>query len=156
MATAEILLLESVYGLGEEGDSTKVRSGYARNFLFPQKKAIPVSRANKKYIEALQKRRLERELKEQDNAEALKSKIEALSIAIRVKTGDGGKMFGSVTAANLLERLKEEGIDIDKKKITLYTPVKDLGQHKTKIKLHPKVTVELSFDVVSENPITEQ
>lgn len=155
MATADVLLVKPVEGLGNEGDEVKVRAGFARNFLLPQKIAIPVTRANKRQIEALQKARALREQKEVDVAKELAAKIEALHIAIAVKTGEGGRMFGAVTAADLFEKVVEAGIEVDKKKVLLYTPIKELGQHSTTVKLHPEVSVELTFDVVSENPIVE-
>jgi large subunit ribosomal protein L9 len=155
MATADVLLVKPVEGLGNEGDEIKVRAGYARNYLLPQKIAIPVTRANKRQIEALQKARALREQRELEGAQALAAKIEALHIAIAVKTGEGGRMFGAVTAADLLEKVVEAGIEVDKKKVHLYTPIKELGQHSTTVKLHPEVSVELTFDVVSENPIVE-
>ncbi|MGE9293240.1 MAG: 50S ribosomal protein L9 [Puniceicoccales bacterium] len=155
MATTDILLLEPVAGLGGEGDQVNVKAGYARNFLLPRKLALPVNRANQKYIDALQKRRAEREAQELGNAQELAAKIEKVSIAIAVKTGEGGKMFGSVTAQDLIDRFKEDGVELDRKQLNLYSPVKALGKHTTKVKLHPEVTVEFEWEVVSENPIEE-
>lgn len=153
MATTDILLLEPIEGLGSEGDQVTVKAGYARNHLLPRKRALPVNRGNQKYIESLQKRRAEREANELVGAQELGKKIESTNIAIAVKTGEGGKMYGAVTAQDLLDRLKEEGIELDKKKVNLYTPVKTLGKHTTKVKLHPEVSVEFEWEVVSENPI---
>lgn len=153
MAHSEILLLKPVENLGGEGDQVRVRAGYARNFLLPRKLAIPVTEANRKQIEALRKARATREAKELDGAKALASRIEATRIAIAVKTGEGGKMFGAVTAADIHAKLIEAGVEIDRRKIHIYNPIKTLGQHTTKIRLHPDVQVELTFDVVSENPI---
>ncbi len=155
MATTDILLLEPVTGLGGEGDQVTVKAGYARNFLLPRKVALPVNRANQKYIDALQKRRAEREAKELGNAQELAAKIEKVGIAIAVKTGEGGKMFGSVTSQDLIDRLKEDGIELERKQLNLYTPVKSLGKHTTKVKLHPEISVEFEWEVVSENPIEE-
>ncbi len=153
MAHSEILLLKPVEGLGSEGDQVKVRAGYARNFLLPRKIAAPLTVANRKQVEALKKRRSERESQELQGAQELGKKLEKTSIAFAVKTGEGGKMFGAVTSSDLYDRLVQSGIQIDKKKIHLHTPVKTLGKHEVKIRLHEDVTVEISFDVVSENPI---
>lgn len=147
------MLLEPVENLGGEGETVKVKPGYARNFLLPRKLALPVNRANRKYVEALSARREAREKQEREYAEGLLAKLETLSIAFAVKTGEGGKMFGSVTANDLVERLKEEGVELEKKQLNLYTPVKTLGKHTTKIKLHNDVSFELEWEVVSENPI---
>lgn len=153
MAYSEVLLLKPVDGLGAEGDQVKVRAGYARNFLLPRSIAAPLTKANRKQVEALKRRRGERELKEVENAQELAKKLEKTSIAFAVKTGEGGKMFGAITSNDLYDKLVQSGIEIDKKRIHLFTPVKTLGKHEVKIKLHADVSVDLSFDVVSENPI---
>ena len=153
MAHSEVLLLKPVEGLGAEGDQVKVRAGYARNFLLPRKVAAPLTVANRKQVEALKKRRSERESQELQGAQERAKKLEKTSIAFAVKTGEGGKMFGAITSTDLHERLVQSGVEIDKKKIHLHTPVKTLGKHEVKIRLHADVSVDLSFDVVSENPI---
>ncbi|MEM9161084.1 MAG: 50S ribosomal protein L9 [Verrucomicrobiota bacterium] len=155
MANSEILLIEPVEGLGAEGDQVKVKAGFARNYLLPQKKAVPVTRANRKQIEALKERRVAREAKNLEDAKAQAAAIGKTHFAIAVKTGDSGKMFGAVTAANVHEKLVESGIELDKKKVSLESPIKELGQHSVKIKVHAEVEAELKFDVVSENPIVE-
>ncbi len=153
MAHSEVLLVKPVEGLGGEGDQVKVRAGYARNFLLPRNLAVPVTTANRKQVEALKKRRGEREAQELNGAQELARKLEKTSLAFAVTTGEGGKLFGSVTSADLHEKLVAAGFTIDRKRIQLHTPVKTLGKHAVNLKLHPDVTVELSFDVVSENPI---
>jgi large subunit ribosomal protein L9 len=153
MAHSEVLLVKPVEGLGGEGDQVKVRAGYARNFLLPRGVAVPVTEANGKQIEALKRRRGEREAQELNGAQELARKLEKTSLAFAVTTGEGGKMFGSVTAADLHDKLAAAGVTIDRKRIHLHTPVKTLGKHTVKVKLHSDVSVELSFDVVSENPI---
>jgi large subunit ribosomal protein L9 len=153
MAYSEVLLVKPVDGLGGEGDQVKVRAGYARNFLLPRSIAVPLTTANRKQVEALKKRRAVREAEELTGAQALAKKLEKVSLAFAVKTGEGGKMFGAITAADIHDKIIAAGVELDKKRIHLHTPVKTLGQHTVKVKLHAEVTVELSFDVVSENPI---
>lgn len=153
MATTEVLLVKPVEGLGGEGDQVKVRAGYARNFLLPRKIAVPLNASNKKHVDALKKRRAEREQNEVNLAQELAKKLEKTSLAFAVKTGEGGKMFGAITAQDVHDKLAAAGVEIDKKKIHLFTPVKTLGKHAVKIKLHADVSLELPFDVVSENPI---
>lgn len=154
MAQTEVLLLEKISNLGNEGDLVKVKSGFARNFLFPQRKAILKNRSNKKYIEALLKKRTAREAKELEDCQLLAGQIQAVSLAFPVKTASGGKkIYGSVTANHIIERLEQEGIKINKKQLLLMSPAKTLGEHSATIKLHPEVSFELSFEVVSENPI---
>lgn len=156
MATTELLLLTPIEDLGNEGDQVNVKAGYARNYLLPRKLAVPVTRANRKQVEVLQKRRDERLRKELEAATAIKEKIEKVSVAIAVKTGPGGKVFGAVTAQNLIERLADEGIALDKKQVSLYTPAKSLGKHTTRIRLHEDISVDFEFEIVSENPIEEE
>jgi large subunit ribosomal protein L9 len=153
MAHNEILLLKPVDGLGGEGDQVKVRAGYARNFLFPGKAAVPLTKANRKQVEALKKRRAEREAQELSGAQVLAAKLEKTGLAFAVKTGEGGRMFGAITSADLHEKLAAAGFELDRRRIHLHTPVKTLGKHTVKVKLHADVTVEIAFDVVSENPI---
>ena len=153
MATTEVLLVKPVEGLGGEGDQVKVRAGYARNFLLPRQVAVPLNAANRKHVDARKKRRAEREQSELSGAQELAKKLEKTSLAFAVKTGEGGKMFGAITANDIHEKLTAAGITLDKKKIHLHTPVKTIGQHTVKVKLHADVSVELTFDVVSENPI---
>ncbi len=153
MAYNEVLLVKPVDGLGGEGDQVKVRAGYARNYLLPRSIAVPVTTANRKQVEALKKRRGEREAHELNGAQELAKKLEKTGLAFAVKTGEGGKMFGAITATDIHDKLVAAGIDVEKRRIHLHTPVKTIGKHTVKVKLHSDVTVELNFDVVSENPI---
>jgi large subunit ribosomal protein L9 len=153
MAHSEILLLKPVDGLGAEGDQVKVRAGYARNFLLPRKIAAPLTTANRKQVEALKKSRAKREAAEVEGAQSLAKKLEKISIAFAVKTGEGGKMFGAITANDIHAKFVEAGLEIEKKRIHLFNPIKTLGKHEVKIKLHADITVDISFDIVSENPI---
>lgn len=153
MPINKVLLLTKIDGLGAEGEQVSVKPGYARNYLFPRKLAVPVTQANRRQLEALAKRREERESRELTEAKELAGRIEALTLGIAVKTGEGGKMFGAVTANDLLAKLHEAGIDLEKKRLQLPAPVKDLGPHEIPIKLHLEITATLKFEVVSENPI---
>ena len=115
MALSEVLLKKPVAGLGAEGDQVKVRAGYARNFLLPQGIAVPVTQANRKQIEALKKARAAREAKELDDAKAVAAKLEGVALSFAVKTGEGGKLFGSVSTADIAAKLAEQGIEIARK-----------------------------------------
>ena len=153
MANSEVLLVKPVEGLGGEGDQVKVRAGYARNYLLPRKIAVPLTGANRKQVDALKQRRAGREQSELTAAQELAKKLEKTSLAFAVKTGEGGKMFGAITANDIHDKLVAGGVELDKKKIHLFTPVKTLGKHTVKIKLHADVSIDVGFDVVSENPI---
>ncbi|MDR1498114.1 MAG: 50S ribosomal protein L9 [Puniceicoccales bacterium] len=157
MALSEVLLLKPVENLGAEGDQVKVRAGYARNFLLPQKIALPVDRINRKHIESLQKARATREAKEIAAAQGEAAKLAAVALVFAVKTGEGGKMFGAITTTEIAARLASDGIDLDRRKIHLpHGSVKGLGKHVAHIKLHHAITHDLEFEVVSENPIEEK
>ena len=156
MATSEVLLIQPVENLGAEGDQVKVKAGFARNFLLPHKYAVPLTRANRKQIEALKVRRAEREAKNLEDAKVQAAKISETHFAIAVKTGDSGKMFGAVTAIHVHEKLVEAGFEkIVRKQVLLSEPIKEIGQHSVTIKVFQDIEAELKFDVVSENPIVE-
>ena len=156
MAYTEVLLIKPVDGLGAEGEQVRVRAGYARNFLFLQGIALPVNRANTKYIEALKKARTVREARDLEVANALAAKLAAVKLTFAVKTGEGGKMFGAISTAEIAAKLAEHGIELERKRIHLgQGPVKLLGKHVSTIRLHSNVTVEQEFEVISENPIEE-
>ena len=156
MAHTEILLLEKVDNLGFEGDVVKVKPGYARNFLLPRSKAVPLNQANKKRLDALKIARAAREADELQNAHDVAAKISELSVAIAVKTGSGGKLFGSVTAQQIIEKVSEFGYSIDKRHFTNFSPLKQLGQNTVSLALFKDVIAELKVEVVSENPIEEE
>ena len=156
MAYTEVLLIKPVDGLGAEGEQVRVRAGYARNFLFLQGIALPVNRANTKYIESLKKARTVREARDLEVANALAAKLAAVKLTFAVKTGEGGKMFGAISTAEIAAKLAEHGIELERKRIHLgQGPVKLLGKHVSTIRLHANVTVEQEFEVISENPIEE-
>lgn len=156
MAVTEVLLKEPVEGLGGEGDLVKVKAGYARNFLLPKNKAIESRGFNRKMIEALKARREQREARELEYAEQTKAKLETMRVAIPVKTGRQGdriQIFGSVNAHHLMERLKEEGVELSSKQFHFTQTVKSLGEHSVKIRLTSEISLDFTFEVVSENPI---
>ena len=153
MANSDILLLEAIKGLGSEGDTVSVRAGYARNFLFPGKLAIPVNQGNRKQIESLKVAKEKRVAEELETSKSLAEKIEQTNISIAVKTGDNGKMFGSVTSADILTRLEEENVLLEKKQLNVAQPIKDLGSHKIQVKLNSEIEATFNLEIVSENPI---
>ena len=153
MANTEILLLEKVDNLGLEGDIVKVKAGFARNFLLPRKKAVPLNLSNKKRLDALMIARAARESEELQNAQEVATKLENISLAIAVKTGSGGKLFGSVTSQQIVDKLKEQGFVVDKRHFKNFNPIKDLGKKEVHLQLHQEVVVNLTVEVVSENPI---
>ena len=155
MAKTEVILTHNIVGLGGESDQVKVAAGYARNFLFPQGFAIPLTSSNKKHIEALKKRRAEREAHEFNTMSELAKGISKLICVIKVKAGDDGKMFGSVTSGMIADELKHQfDITLDKKKIHLEHAIKTLGEQEVELHLHAEVKSTLKVRVESLTPIT--
>ncbi|MBI9021450.1 MAG: 50S ribosomal protein L9 [Verrucomicrobia bacterium] len=148
--SVEVLLMDAVPGLGIEGDVVRVADGYARNFLFPKGKAAEVSEGKKRQVEKKRIERLELMKKDRVAAEELAKKFEALSCTIAVKTSEGGKMFGSVTAAQILENMAGQGVTLDRNQIKLAAPLHELGVFDVVISLHPEVQTTLKVWIVEE------
>ena len=154
MAKTEVILIQNIVGLGGESDLVKVAAGYARNYLFPQGLAVPVSASNKRRLDALKKRRGEREAHEFNTMTELSKSISKLLAVLQVKTGDDGKMFGSVTSGMIADQLKTQfDIVLDKRKIHLEHPIKTLGEHDIELRLHPEVLATLKLRVESSTPL---
>jgi large subunit ribosomal protein L9 len=159
----EVILTSNIVGLGAESDQVKVAPGYARNYLFPQGLAIPLTGANKRRLEALRQRRAEREAHELNTMTELAKSISKLTCTVTVKTGEDGKMFGTVTSGMIADQLKHQfEISLDKRKIHLEHPIRVLGEHDVELHLHQdvkatlKVKVESSTSIVApEAPPTE-
>jgi large subunit ribosomal protein L9 len=154
MAKTEVILTHNIVGLGGESDQVKVAAGYARNYLFPQGLAVPVSGANKRRLEVLRQRRAEREAHELNTMSELAKSVAKLTCLITVKTGEDGKMFGTVTAGMIADQLKIQfEIVLDKRKIHLEHPIRTLGDHEVELRLHQDVTTNLKLHVESTTPV---
>ena len=155
MAKTEVILTHNIVGLGGESDQVKVAAGYARNYLFPQSFAIPLSGANKRRIESLKQRRAEREAHEFNAMTELAKSVSKLICVVKVKAGDDGKMFGSVTAGLIADELKHQfDITLDKRKIHLEAAIRALGEHEVALHLHAEVKSTLKVRVESLTPIS--
>src|SRR5467141_589170 len=157
MPLTELILTENVPGLGAEADVVKVRRGYARNYLLPHGKAHEVTPGALRQLDALKQKRAEREARELNEAEELARRIGKAQLVFTLETGETGKAFGSVTAQDIVNRLKNElGVEVDRHKIVLERPIKDTGEHEVAIRLHHDVTAQLIFQVKSaEEPKPE-
>lgn len=156
MATTEVILTEKIAHLGAEADVVKVRRGYARNFLVPQGKALEITPATLKRLNMLKKKRAEREANELNEAGVISSRINKLKINMELETGETGKAFGSITAADIAAKLKaDHGMDIDRHKIHLEKPIKESGAHEVQIKLHHDVTAKLTVNVKAKGGADE-
>jgi len=154
MAKTEVILVHNIVGLGGESDHVKVAAGYARNYLFPQGLAIPVTAANKRRLEALKQRRGEREAHELNSMTELAKSLSKLTCIVAVKTGEDGKMFGTVTAGMIADQLKTQfEATLDKRKIHMEHPIRALGEYDVELRLHQGVTATLKVRVESTTPI---
>lgn len=154
MPKTEVILTHHIVGLGAESDQVKVAAGYARNYLFPQGFAIPLTGANKRRIEALQQRRAQRESDELNHMNELSRSLAKLTAVVSVKTGEDGKMFGSVTSGTIADQLKNQfDVTLDKKKIHLEHPIRALGEHEVELRLHTGVVTTLKVRVESSTPL---
>ena len=146
----EVLLMDQVEGLGIEGDIVKVADGYARNFLFPRGIATQVTEGKKRQIEKKRLARLAILEKEKGAAQELAKKIEGIECTIAAKVGETGTMFGSVGIPQILEKVKEQGLELDRTKIILPAPLHELGVFDVAVKLHADVTGTLKVWIVEE------
>jgi len=149
----EVILTHNIVGLGGESDQVKVALGYARNYLFPQRLAVPVSNANKRRLEALRQRRAEREAHEFNTMSELSKGLAKLVCVLKVKAGEDGKMFGAVTSGMIADELKHQfDVTLEKRKIHLDHPIKMLGEYEVELHLHAEVKGTLKVRVESTTP----
>jgi large subunit ribosomal protein L9 len=146
----EVILLEDVPELGRSGDACRVRAGYARNFLFPQKRAVVLSAGTQRLIEKKRAEAVVRLTQEKEEAEVLLKKLEKTVVTCAVKANIDGRLFGSVSAADVLAKLAEAGITLAKKQLAMYEPFKALGEHEVAVHLHSEVKGVLKVKVVAD------
>ena len=147
----KVILKEDVQTLGQQGDVVEVKSGYARNYLMPQKLAILFTKQQKKSIEEAQiveKRKLERE---KDQLESVLKQVEDLNLSLKMQSEEDDKLFGSVTKLDIVKLLEENGITIDKKYIDLSSPIKTLGEHKVNIVFTKEMSASFTLVVEKED-----
>jgi large subunit ribosomal protein L9 len=146
----EVILTKDIPSLGKTGDVVKVAPGYARNYLIPKSFALVASSENLKQLEAIKKRALKYKEKEKLSAEAMKEKIEAITITLKKHAGEEDKLFGSVTSSDIADALKSQGIDVDKRKITLDEHIKRLGDYSVPIKVGSDITATIKVVVTKD------
>lgn len=146
----EIILREDVQHLGKVGEIVKVKDGYARNYLLPKGLAYPATEANKKKIAFEGERLAKQRAAEKSAAETEATKLAEVQLTFVVKVGEEEKLYGSITASDIQRKLEELGIHVDKRKIDLPEPIRELGEFKVGIKIHPEVRPEVRVTVVKE------
>ncbi|MFZ5999491.1 MAG: 50S ribosomal protein L9 [Bacteroidota bacterium] len=146
----EVILKQDVQGLGYKNDTVKVRAGYGRNFLIPNGVAIIANDSNKRLVAENIRQAAHKAAKVKQDAEALAQKIGELTIEIKTKAGESGKIFGAVTALQIADALKAKGFDVDRKKVLLKESPKQLGAYTVTLDLHKEVKHVISVNVVGE------
>ena len=145
----KIILTQEVSGLGAPGDIVEVKDGYGRNYLLPQGFAIPWSKGAEKQVMDIKRAREAREIRDLGQANEVKEQLENLKVTLPVRAGESGRLFGSVTPAEIVDAVKAAGgPTLDRRRLELPGPIKSLGAHPVRLKLHPEVTAEFTINVV--------
>jgi large subunit ribosomal protein L9 len=146
----EVILREDIDKLGNRGEVVKVASGYARNFLIPKRLAVAATDSNKKIVEQERQAHLRKEAKQQGEAQDLAKLLNGVSVTIAQKAGENDQLFGSVTSKDVADALAAKNFTIDRRKIQLDEPIKQLGEYKIPVRLHREVTAEITVVVAKE------
>ena len=146
----EVILREDIEKLGSRGDVVKVASGFARNFLLPRRKAVAATESNKKIVEQERQAHLRKDAKVISEAQDLAKLMSSVSVTIHQKAGENDHLFGSVTVSDIAVALEKQGYNIDRKKIHLDEPIKQLGDFKVAVRLHREVSIDIPVHVVKE------
>jgi len=149
MRSVQVILSEDVPNLGEAGDVVSVKPGYARNYLLPQGKAIAATEASVKQLEHQKRVIAEKVARERKRLEGERARFEGQVIEITAQAGEEGRLFGSVTAAMIADALAERGLEVDRRRIALAEPIKEVGEHAVVIKLHRDIQATVTVKVVA-------
>ena len=145
----KLILTQEVTGLGAPGDVVEVKDGYGRNYLVPRGLAIVWTRGGEKTIESIKKARDARAVRDADHAAEIKAKLEGSTFQVKVRAGEGGRLFGAVTTADIASAIVAAGGEVDKRTIVVGNPIKSLGTHTVTVKVHDDVEAQVSLNVVS-------
>ncbi|HVA60806.1 MAG TPA: 50S ribosomal protein L9 [Mycobacteriales bacterium] len=146
----KLILTRDVPGVGAPGDIVEVRDGYGRNFLVPRGDAMLWTRGAETQVSSIRRGREVREIADRGQAQAVADGLAALEVSLPTRAGQGGRLFGSVTAADIVQAVQSAGGPVlDKRRIDIASPIKTVGSHTVEVRLHPQVTVQLSIDVVA-------
>ena len=145
----KLILTQEVTGLGSAGDIVEVKDGYGRNFLIPRGFGMRWTRGGEKTIDSIKKAREARSVRDTDHAAQVKATLEGSTYAVKVRAGEGGRLFGAVTAAEIAAAITEAGGEVDKRTIVVGNPIKSLGPHTVTVKVHDDVEAQVSLNVVS-------
>ncbi|GAA2239673.1 50S ribosomal protein L9 [Rarobacter faecitabidus] len=146
---AKLILTHEVTGLGEPGDVVEVKDGYARNFLIPRKLATPWTKGAESQVNAIRKARKSREIASLEDARAVRDSLQAKPFTVTVKAGPAGRLFGAVTTAEIADAIAENGPKVDRRKIEVGQPIRNLGDYSVSVRLHPEVAANVTVKVVA-------
>ncbi|HET8604302.1 MAG TPA: 50S ribosomal protein L9 [Marmoricola sp.] len=144
----KLILTQEVTGLGAPGDVVEVKDGYGRNYLVPRGFAIRWTKGGQSTIDSIKKARDARAVRDADQAAAVKARLEGSTFNVRVRAGEGGRLFGAVTPADIADAIAEGGAQVDKRTIMLGNPIKSLGAHTVTVKVHDDVEATVNLNVV--------
>jgi len=145
----KLILTQEVTGLGAPGDVVEVKDGYGRNYLVPRGLALRWTRGAEKTVESIKTARSSRAVRDHDHAEEIKTKLEAQPVAVKVRAGAGGRLFGAVTVTEIAGALADaSGEQVDKRTIVVKNPIKSLGAHEVSVKLHDEVSATVALNVI--------
>jgi large subunit ribosomal protein L9 len=145
----KLILTQEVDGLGAPGDVVEVKDGYGRNYLVPRGLGIKWSRGGEKTIESIKAARTARAVRDADHAGEVKAKLESNAVNVKVRAGEGGRLFGAVTTAEIADAISEvSGEKVDRRTIVVANPIKSLGAHEVSVKLHDEVSATVALNVV--------
>ena len=146
----KLILTQEVSGLGGPGDVVEVKDGYGRNYLVPRGEAIRWTRGGEKQVEQIKKARGAREIRDVGQAEVVRDPLQALTVTVPATSGEGGRLFGSISASDVADAVRTAGgPQLDKRRIEMGHPIKALGSHQVAVRLHPEVAATLTLDVVA-------
>jgi len=146
----KLILTQEVAGLGDAGDVVEVKDGYGRNFLLPRGFAISWTRGGEKQVTQIKRARKVREVRDLSHANEIKQALESLTITLPARAGEAGRLFGSITTADVADAVKAAGGPVlDKRKVDLGSPIKTVGKHSAKVEVHPDVTATVILEVVA-------
>lgn len=143
----KVVLIKDLEGYGVFGDVISVKDGFARNYLIPRGIALPATEGNLNHVNNILSQRARKLQREKEKAQAIAKKLEGLMLEIARQVGEKGKLFGSVTSQDIAQALQEKGFDVDRKKVMLKNPIRDVGIYTVTLKLHPEVSVDIKVDV---------
>jgi large subunit ribosomal protein L9 len=144
----KLILTQEVTGLGAPGDVVEVKDGYGRNYLVPRGRAIVWTRGGEKTIESIKKARDSRAVRDADHAAEVKARLEGSTFQVKVRAGEGGRLFGAVTTSDIASAIADAGAEVDKRTIVVANPIKSLGTHIVTVKVHDDVEAQVSLNVV--------